>query len=124
MKREKNQRMKKNLDDLRNHAIKQATGRGPSMPALGGVRQPSLPDCFEEVHRELNLLPEDQEITSTLVARAYCTKVPKTSKIQAQLTDPKFEIIKCGSKVPVHISKLPKPIAIPFIKSINANGLG
>jgi len=104
--------MKKNLEDLRNHAMKQATGRGPSMPALGGVRQPSLPDCFEEVHRELNLLPEDQAITSTLVARAYRTKVPKSSKIQAQLTDPKFEIIKCGSKVPVHISKLPKPIGI------------
>ena len=112
MKREKNKRMKKNFEDLRNHAIKQATGRGPSMPALGGVLQPSLPDCFEEVHRELNLLPEDQAITSTLVARAYRTKVPKTSKTQAQLIDPKFEIIKCGSKVPVHISKLPKPIGI------------
>ena len=111
-KREKNQRMKKNLDDLRNHAIKQATGRGPSMPALGGVLQPSLPDIFEEVHRELNLLPDDQEITSTLVARAYRTKVPKTSKTQAQLIDPKYEIIKCGSKLPVPISKLPKPIGI------------
>ena len=82
------------------------------MPALGGVLQPSLPDIFEEVHRELNLLPDDQEITSTLVARAYRTKVPKTSKTQAQLIDPKYEIIKCGSKLPVPISKLPKPIGI------------
>ena len=64
MKREKNKRMKKNLEDLRNHAIKQATGRGPSMPALGGVLQPSLPDCFEEVHRELNLLPEDGSLNN------------------------------------------------------------
>jgi len=112
MKRENNQKMKKNLEDLRKHGSKQATGRGPPMPALGGVRQPSPPDCFEEVHRELNLLPEDQALTSTLVARAYRTHVPKTSKVQAQLIDPKFEIIKCGSKVPVHISKLPKPIGI------------
>ena len=101
MKREKNKRMKKNLEDFRNHAIKQATGRGPPTPALGGVRQPSPPDFFEEVHRELNLLPGDQALTSILVARAYRAKVPKTSKIQAQLTDPKFKIIKCGSKVPM-----------------------
>jgi len=104
--------MKKNLDDLKNHVSKQATGRAPSMPALGGVRQPSPPDCFDEVNRELNLLPEDQALASTLVARAYRTKVPKTSKVQAQLIDPKFEIIKCESKVPVHISKLPKPIGM------------
>jgi hypothetical protein len=66
------------------------------MPALGGVRQPSPPDCFDEVNRELNNLPEDQALTSTFVARAYRTKVPKTSKVQAQLIDPKFEIIKCA----------------------------
>ena len=82
------------------------------MPNLGGVHQSSPPDCFDEVNRGLNHLPEDQALTSTLVARAYRTKVPKTSKVQAQLIDPKFEIIKCGSKVPVHISKLPKPIGI------------
>jgi len=102
--------MKKNLDDHQNHISKQVTGRAPSMPNTWGVRQPSPPDCFDEVHRELNHLPEDQALTSKLVARAYRTKVPKTSKVQAQLIDPKFEIIKCGSKVPVHISKLPKPI--------------
>ena len=76
--------MKKNLEDLRNHVSKQATGRAPSMPALGGVRQPSPPDCFDEVHRELYLLPEDQALTSTRVACAYHTKVSKTSKVQAQ----------------------------------------
>ena len=48
MKREKNKKMKKNFEDLRNHAIKQATGRGPSMPALGGVLQPSLPDVLKK----------------------------------------------------------------------------
>jgi len=104
--------MKKNLDDLQNHVSKQVTGRVPSMPNLGGTCQPSPPDCFDEVNRELNHFPEDQAPTSTLVARAYRTKVPKTSKVQAQLIDPKYEVIKCGSKVLVHISKLPKPIGI------------
>jgi len=110
--KQKNQKKKKNLDDLRNHVSKQATDRAQSMPALGGVRQPSPPDCFDEVNREIHYLPEDQALTSILIARAYHTKEPKTSKVQAQLIDPKFEIIKCGSKVPVHISKLPKPIGI------------
>ena len=104
--------MKKNLDDHQNHISKQVTGRAPSMPNTGGVRQPSPPDCRDEVNRELNHLPEDQARASTLVARAYHIKVHKTSKVQAQLIDPKYEVIKCGSKVPIHISKLPKPIGI------------
>ena len=82
------------------------------MTNTGGVRQPSPPDCFDKVDIELNHLSDNQALTSTLVARAYHTKVPKTSKVQAQLIDPKYEIIKCGSKVLVHISKLPKLIGI------------
>ena len=39
MKEKNNQAMKKNLEDLRNHVSKQATGRAPSMPTLGGVRR-------------------------------------------------------------------------------------
>ena len=81
MKREKNKKMKKNIEDLRKHVSKQATGRGLPTPALGGVCQPSPPDCVEVVHRELNLLPEDQALTSTLVACAYRMKVPKTSRV-------------------------------------------
>ena len=76
MKREKKSRMKKNLKDLCNHAIKQATGRDPPTPALGGVCQPSFPDYFEEVHRELHLLPEDQALTSPgYVQLSYAKKV-------------------------------------------------
>jgi len=111
-KQKKRQKMKKNLEDLRKHAIKQVTGRAPSMSNTGGVCQPSPLDCFDEVDIELKHLPHNQALTSTLVARAYRTKVPKTSKVQAQLIDPKYEVIKCGFKIPVHISKLPKPIGI------------
>jgi len=79
---------------------------------IGDVCQPAPLNCFDKVGTELNKFAEDQPLTSNHVACAYCTKVSEESKVKSQLTDPEYEVIKCGSKVPVNISMLPKPTGI------------
>jgi len=117
----KNQKMTKNLDDLWHHVSKQVTGRAPTMPALRGVRQPSPPDCSDKVNRELNHLPEDEALVSTLVTRAYHTKVPKTIKVQAQLIDPNIRSSSVDPRFRFIYPNYLSPLA--FMPSMNGTAM-